>query len=219
MCNREEASLQHGMNFFPAKRHSVLLASLRSNAPYDDRLEDGGTTLIYEGHDVAKKSDQPHPKTRDQELNLPSGKLTANGRFHEAAQGHKLNGNPPRRVRVYEKIKDGIWSYNGLFFLTDSWIEMSETRRVLKLKLQAAPDIEDDRDFPDRSYEQRRLIPSSVKLEVWKRDNGRCVSCGATSDLHFDHILPYSKGGTSNTIENVQLLCMRHNLRKGAKIE
>ena len=64
MCAREEASLQHGMNFFSTKRHSVLLTSLRSNAPYDDRLEDNGTTLIYEGHDVPKKANQPDPKLK-----------------------------------------------------------------------------------------------------------------------------------------------------------
>ncbi len=42
--------------------------------------------------------------------------------------------------------------------------------------------------------------------------------CGATDELHFDHVLPYSKGGTSVAAENVQLLCAWHNLEKGAKI-
>jgi hypothetical protein len=36
--------------------------------------------------------------------------------------------------------------------------------------------------------------------------------------LHFDHDLPYSKGGASITEDNVQLMCARHNLQKGAKI-
>ena len=40
----------------------------------------------------------------------------------------------------------------------------------------------------------------------------------ATDELHFDHDLPYSKGGTSITENNVQLMCARHNLEKGAKI-
>jgi len=57
-----------------------------------------------------------------------------------------------------------------------------------------------------------------VKLEVWARDRGKCVICGATDELHFDHDLPYSKGGTSLTASNVQLLCARHNLSKGSKI-
>lgn len=63
-----------------------------------------------------------------------------------------------------------------------------------------------------------RLIPASVKFEVYQRDKGRCVECGETTDLHYDHILPYSKGGSSNTSENIQLLCARHNLSKSDKI-
>jgi 5-methylcytosine-specific restriction endonuclease McrA len=41
----------------------------------------------------------------------------------------------------------------------------------------------------------------------------------AADELHFDHVLPFSKGGTSLKVENVQLLCARHNLSKSAKIE
>ena len=62
--------------------------------------------------------------------------------------------------------------------------------------------------------EHRRIIPTAVKLEVWKRDGGKCAICGATDELHFDHIIPYSKGGTSLKADNIQLLCARHNLEK-----
>jgi 5-methylcytosine-specific restriction endonuclease McrA len=76
--------------------------------------------------------------------------------------------------------------------------------------------------FPEATLleiDRRRLIPTSVKLEVWKRDGGKCVVCGATNELHFDHIIPFSKGGTSLKADNVQLLCARHNLEKRDKIE
>jgi 5-methylcytosine-specific restriction endonuclease McrA len=69
------------------------------------------------------------------------------------------------------------------------------------------------------STERRRLIPTSIKLEVWKRDGGKCVVCGAIDELHFDHIIPFSKGGTSLTVDNVQLLCARHNLEKRDNIK
>ncbi len=42
---------------------------------------------------------------------------------------------------------------------------------------------------------------------------------GATDELHFDHDLPYSKGGTSITADNVKILCARHNLQESDKIE
>jgi 5-methylcytosine-specific restriction endonuclease McrA len=63
------------------------------------------------------------------------------------------------------------------------------------------------------------LIPTVVKLEVWKKDGGKCTKCGATEDLHFDHIIPWSKGGSSNTVDNIQLLYGKHNLEKCDKIE
>lgn len=37
-------------------------------------------------------------------------------------------------------------------------------------------------------------------------------------NLHFDHDIPFSKGGSSLTAENVRLLCAKHNLEKSDKI-
>ena len=218
MCQREGASLQRGMNFQMGGNHSVILMSVRPNSPYQDRIEDNGETLIYEGHDVPRTAGTKNPKLIDQPEKLPSGKLTENGKFHHAAQAAK-KGEELERVLVYEKIKKGIWSYNGVFHLVDSWRESDEHREVFKFKLVA---VEGDEDFSrpvKTDLPHRRLIPSSVKQQVWARDGGKCIKCGATNELHFDHILPYSKGGTSITTENVQLLCARHNLEKSAKIE
>jgi hypothetical protein len=47
MCSREGTSLQRGMNFGLGGDHSVVLISVRPNAPYRDRLEDEGDTLIH----------------------------------------------------------------------------------------------------------------------------------------------------------------------------
>jgi 5-methylcytosine-specific restriction endonuclease McrA len=62
-----------------------------------------------------------------------------------------------------------------------------------------------------------RTIPQDVKLYVWQRDRGRCVECGSKEKLEYDHIIPFSKGG-SNTARNVQLLCEHCNRKKHAKI-
>ncbi len=63
-----------------------------------------------------------------------------------------------------------------------------------------------------------RIIPSAVKQAVWKRDQGKCIECGSKDNLHFDHILPFSKGGSSVLVENIQLFCARHNLQKSDKL-
>ena len=60
-------------------------------------------------------------------------------------------------------------------------------------------------------------VSVDTRLFVWQRDGGRCRNCGSGSDLHFDHVIPRSWGGSS-TAGNVQLLCRRCNLRKGASL-
>ena len=219
MCQREGVSLQRGMNFELKRGHSVILMSVRPNAPYADRFEDDASTLVYEGHDVPRSLDCPDPKAVDQSERTPGGSLTQNGLFDQAAQEYRAGSRPPERVRVYEKIKQGIWSYNGVFHLVDSWREQSGVRRVFKFRLSAVEGEEDFAEPVPSESRARRLIPTAVKLEVWKRDGGKCSLCGATEDLHFDHIIPWSKGGSSSTADNIQLLCGKHNLQKHDKIE
>ena len=62
-----------------------------------------------------------------------------------------------------------------------------------------------------------RGIPQDVKDRVWRRDDGKCVVCGSQTNLEFDHIIPFVKGGAS-TYRNVQLLCETCNRQKSAQI-
>ena len=58
--------LQRGMNFGTSGRPSIILMSRRPGAPYDDRIEEDGRVLIYEGHDTPQTRGGPDPKTLDQ---------------------------------------------------------------------------------------------------------------------------------------------------------
>lgn len=210
------------MNFRLRGGHSVILMSVRPNSPYEDRIEEDGTVLIYEGHDEPKGPNMRNPKAVDQPELLPSGNPSENGKFHRAAQAHKLAKKAPDIVRVYEKLKKGIWSDNGYFHLVDSWTEHDGERSVFKFKLVAVDHVPSDRaaeDIRANEAKRSRIIPTAIKLAVWKRDRGRCVECGADDELHFDHIVPYSRGGSSMVADNVQLLCARHNLMKSDKIQ
>jgi len=194
--------------------------SQRSNAPYNDRIHEDGITIEYEGHDVPRTEVVPDPKLVDQTTKTRKGTLTQNGYFVEAAERFKAKEGPAEIVRVYEKIIPGIWSDKGFFKLIDYKRVRSGSRFVYRFILQASDFELEDNHFVEKQLPLRsRMIPTTVKKKVWERDKGRCVICGATDELHFDHVVPYSKGGSSITAENVQILCARHNLSKSDKIE
>jgi hypothetical protein len=68
-----------------------------------------------------------------------------------------------------------------------------------------------------------RYVSDKLRLEVFKRDNFKCVICGASPSqhssviLHIDHIVPFCRGGET-VVENLQTLCSRCNLEKGARV-
>jgi hypothetical protein len=187
--------------------------SVRKGAPYRDKWHSDSGLLEYEGHDEPRRGGV-EPKEADQPLRTSAGKLTENGKFYEAAMQYKREDAKPEVVQVYEKISQGVWCDRGRYELIDARIVSDGNRNVFRFFLRAARTPR----AKEPLLRQTRVIPTKVKVEVWKRDHGRCVKCGATDNLHFDHDVPYSKGGSSVTAKNVRLLCARHNLKKSDKI-
>ena len=220
MCAPFGVNLQRGMNFRLRSGESLILMSLRLGAPYEDRVEQGGRVIVYEGHDAPRRKGIS-PKAIDQPEFHPNGRLTQNGLFTAAVRKFKRRESPAERVRGFEKIRDGIWVYNGLFDLIDGWQETSGSRQVFKFRLRLLDEgmLEGHGFRPQIRVEHDRVIPSAVKLTVWKRDRGCCVKCGSKDNLHFDHIIPYSQGGSSKSEDNIQGLCARHNLEKRDDIQ
>ena len=113
--------------------------------------------------------------------------------------------------RQYAFYKDNWYLVTDNLAIEDIKALIEDSLRRNALKLEAA------RVEISATNSQRQSIPSSVQRAVWQRDHGECVKCGSRINLHFDHIIPVSKGG-SNSVHNIQILCYKCNLRKGAHI-
>lgn len=221
LVQKEGINLQRGMNYRPrGKYYSIFLMSVRANAPYNDGFDKEGKRLFYEGEDVTKK-ENAFPKKFDQAFFTKTGKLTNNGIFFKLAEDYRLGRKSgPEKIHVYEKLSSNIWSDIGLFDLVNAkYVHIKkEGRKVFRFVLEpiSLRTSETKEEYED--FEFSRRIPTEIKRLVWDRDNGKCRICGSTKDLHFDHLIPFSKGGSSRDPKNIQLLCGKHNLEKSNKI-
>ena len=216
VINEGGTQVQKGMNFAIKKTYSIVLMSSEKNAPYNDRmLEDG--VIEYEGHD-ATKNDSYNKKEVDQPIANKTGTLTENGKFLQASENYKEGKRDPALIKVYRKIRMGVWVDMGFYDLIDGFTKFDGKRNVFRFLLKPNTN-EVDEDPKDIDLLHNRQIPGDVQREVYSRDKGKCRICGSKDNLHFDHILPFSKGGSSKVSSNIQLLCARHNLKKSDKLQ
>lgn len=109
-------------------------------------------------------------------------------------------------VGTYEQ-RFGSW-YNALDAFV---IYMSEEESVVK------PNVRINKD--GIKHRTKREPSARLKVQVLMRDGNRCRLCGVECNdglhnIHFDHIIPWSKGGET-TLDNLQVLCSDCNLAKG----
>lgn len=109
-------------------------------------------------------------------------------------------------VGTYEQ-RFGSW-YNAL----DAFVlYMSEEESAIK------PNVRINKD--GIKHTTKREPSARLKVQVLMRDGNRCRLCGVECNdglhnIHFDHIIPWSKGGET-VLENLQVLCNDCNLAKG----
>ena len=129
------------------------------------------------------------------------------------------------REPVYCQTPEGnYWVYQNDFFqITGNYTEEEFKLLVLEFVDKERQKFERLKNKfagtkPDEVKHERTRIPESVRIAVWRRDQGKCARCGSRENLEYDHIVPVCKGG-GNTERNVELLCQNCNRSKGNRIE
>lgn len=104
----------------------------------------------------------------------------------------------------------GSW-YNALDRF-EEYINREDEETAIQL-------IEDKSHNDNYKHKTKREPSDRLKVQVLMRDGNRCRICGAKCDggihkLHFDHIVPWAKGGET-TLDNLQVLCSVCNAALG----
>lgn len=101
--------------------------------------------------------------------------------------------------------------------IIDKAEEKEEKEKLKQLRQEIIEELREEGLIVSNNMKKREPVPQKVQDRVWNRDEGKCVKCGSSEKLEFDHIIPFSKGG-SNTYRNLQLLCEKCNREKSNKI-
>lgn len=135
-------------------------------------------------------------------------------------------GHRPSRIE-WESSDPNI-SYNTYKYTFGNWTDAC--LKFIEYKMGSGIEIECSEistptptSTPKKSKPQRnRNVSPRLRLKVLERDDFRCVLCGRSPvtdfgvKLQIDHVVPFSKGGTTE-FENLQTLCWECNIGKGDK--
>jgi hypothetical protein len=155
-------------------------------------------------------------------VRLPVGRIVWSVRL----EGDFVSEQEKTPVMVWDARENrrgrDYWLLDGLLYSTDVPLEPREVHaliveRALKEEAHIARASAAAERVALPAPARRAPIPSDVRSAVWQRDAGRCVECGSSENLEFDHVIPVSMGG-AHTVRNLQLLCVSCNVAKGGNL-
>ena len=117
--------------------------------------------------------------------------------FEKEVKEFNPNDYPEKHLKSdLEKSCSVFGHFCPVFFTNEPFTETNELRRI------------------------GRNIPRHIMLRVVRRDNNQCQLCGKIlkdNEIEFDHIIPLSKGGSSEE-HNIRVTCFECNRDKSNKI-
>ncbi|MBW8074724.1 MAG: HNH endonuclease [Metallibacterium scheffleri] len=112
----------------------------------------------------------------------------------------------------------GSWSQALQQFV--EWVNADEGAELDEPQIET----ESPRNARAQARKTKREISERMRFRILVRDGFRCGACGASplenrgTELHVDHIVPWSKGGET-VPDNLATKCSRCNLGKGDAFE
>lgn len=120
---------------------------------------------------------------------------------------------------IVERVINSDYDSENVIDYIGKYIDISiEDHRIFNIILNTYKKNLSTR-FAISDKPKRIKIPSRVRYKVIERDGRKCCICGRSPitdksvELHVDHKVPVSKGGTNN-LKNLQTLCSECNLGK-----
>jgi len=135
----------------------------------------------------------------------------------ELSKNERISEHTPYCLGSYWLYQNQGFDVSGAFSDEEKKLLILEFIDKERRKFERLKNKFTDGENKKLEYERKR-IPEAVRINVWRRDQGKCARCGSRENLEYDHIVPVSKGG-SNTERNIELLCQNCNRSKGNRIE
>lgn len=149
-------------------------------------------------------------------VSVDSKNISSEAIFDFYAKLIKKSEIEPVLIGQHYSFKGFYYSVNGHYSHDQLRLSIledfdKERRHFEKLKAKF-----DESPSSNITYDRPR-IPENIRIEVWRRDSGKCAKYGSREKLEYDHIVPISKGG-SNTARNIELLCEKCNRSKSNNV-
>ena len=152
---------------------------------------------------------------------LASGKRTFDARWSKVEVEAIAAQQAESPVKLVRQDERAYWIFRECFYWEDDGLSADDVKALALARIR-----KHDRQLANahslmRAEEAGQALRPPVSIEirraVFERDAGRCVGCGGSFDLQYDHVIPFSLGG-GTTVANLQLLCGDCNRRKGTTL-
>jgi 5-methylcytosine-specific restriction endonuclease McrA len=193
----------------------------QGDAEYKERAK-ARVRETYRDDEQYRESVKERSRKRSKEMTEAGVRRTEPRRAKDRQRGKIRRSDPIQGAALRAWKRE---NHRQRYETDPEWREQQRQRSAEKLqRLISTPEgLRQRRLYKRRSQHRRRAILRNAGTYTnaeWDQlcadYDHRCLCCGERRPLTVDHVIPLSQGG-SNTIDNLQPLCLSCNDRKGSR--